>query len=233
VIIADVSGHGLATGLRMAMLKAALLILVEQTRDPGEILARLDRVVRMGAERRYFVTATLGILDLESGALSLTNAGHPPTYRIRGEQVDEVLIPGSALGGLGHTYGHVEITLAPGDIVVWLSDGLIEASNSDDEPFGYDQVIAALRPPNSRQLQTAATMRDRLLAAVERHADGQPPADDRTLVVLRWGGPKERVNRAAQREASAVRTEATEVAGAGVLGGAEAGMPSAAKIRRT
>ncbi len=64
MIIADVSGHGLSSGLRMAMLKAALLILVEETREPEEILSRLDGVVRSNRERRFFVTATLGLFNL-------------------------------------------------------------------------------------------------------------------------------------------------------------------------
>ncbi|HYN20554.1 MAG TPA: SpoIIE family protein phosphatase, partial [Thermoanaerobaculia bacterium] len=68
VVIADVAGHGLSTGLRMAMLKAALLILIEETRNPEEILRRLDSVVR-NSEARTFVTATLAIVDLGRGLL--------------------------------------------------------------------------------------------------------------------------------------------------------------------
>jgi serine phosphatase RsbU (regulator of sigma subunit) len=187
VVIADVSGHGLSTGLRMAMLKAALIILFEQTREPGEILDRLDAVVRSNADSRYFVTATIGLVDLKTGKLRLTNAGHPPTYRVRGAQVDEIMLPGSALGGLGHSYGRSEIALEPGDIVVWLSDGLIEATNSSDDPFGYDKVVRALAAEGRAGADTATAVRDRLLVAVARHVDGHPPTDDRTLVALRWG----------------------------------------------
>lgn len=183
VVIADVSGHGLSTGLRMAMIKAALLILIEETRDPDEILRRLDSVVR-NSEDRTFVTATLGIVDLARGILNLTNAGHPPTYIIRGRQVQEILLPGSPLGGLGHTYGHATVPLQPGDLVVWLSDGLIEAVDETGEPFGYEAVVEALA--GGQAGQDAADVRDRLLAAVGQHAEGRPPSDDRTLVVMRY-----------------------------------------------
>jgi serine phosphatase RsbU (regulator of sigma subunit) len=215
VIIADVSGHGLASGLRMAMLKSALLILVEDTRDPGEILNRLDRVVRNEPERRYFVTATLGIIDLDTGRMRLLNAGHPPTYRIHGQEVEEIVLPGSALGGLGHSYGRRDVALEPGDLVVWLSDGLIEATNAADEPFGYDQVIEALRPPKDAGVITAASVRDQLLAAVDRHMDGQPPADDRTLVVVRWANAARRPDAEGQRDEEAVR-DATVATAVGV-----------------
>ncbi len=185
VMIADVSGHGLSTGLRMAMLKSALLILVEETRRPEEILRRLDAVVRNG-ESRVFVTATLAIIDLDAKVLRLTNAGHPPTYLVRGAQVREILLPSSALGGLGHNYTQTELPLERGDVLVWLSDGLIEAPGRSGDPFGYDRVVEALR--GGAYGQTAVEVRDRLLTAIARYAGGQPPTDDRTLVVLRFLG---------------------------------------------
>lgn len=185
VMIADVSGHGLSTGLRMAMLKSALLILVEETRKPEEILRRLDAIVRNG-ESRVFVTATLAIVDLDAKVLRLTNAGHPPTYLVRGAQVREILLPSSPLGGLGHDYAQAELPLERGDVVVWLSDGLIEAPGRNGDPFGYDGVVEALRGGSGGQ--SAVEVRDRLLTAIARHAGGQPPTDDRTLVVLRFLG---------------------------------------------
>jgi HAMP domain-containing protein len=187
VVIADVSGHGLSSGLRMAMLKAALLILVEETVEPEEILRRLDRVVRTKGETRVFVTATLALLDLRTGTLRLTNAGHPPTYLLRRGEVEEIVLPGSPLGGIGHTYGHASRDLEPGDVVVWLSDGLIEAGNDADEPFGYEKILEALV---GMEGLGAAEVRNRLLDAVARYTGGQPPSDDRTLVVMRYLGTK-------------------------------------------
>jgi serine phosphatase RsbU (regulator of sigma subunit) len=219
VIIADVSGHGLSTGLRMAMLKAALLILIEQTRDPEEILLRLDAVVRANSETRFFVTATLATFDVRLGRLSLTNAGHPPTYVVRaGGDVEEIMLPSSPLGGLGHSYVRRDVQLERGDIVVWLSDGLFEGVDENDEPFGYDRVKAALttplptpgaggrdaaRAPRAAGDLSAARVRDRLLAAVAAHVGELPPTDDRTLVVMRWLGP---VTVAATAEAPAEAT---------------------------
>lgn len=183
VIIADVSGHGLSSGLRMAMVKAALLILVEETSEPEEIFRRLDRVVRDG---RAFVTATLGLIHLPTGTLRLLNAGHPPTYVIRRGEAREILLPSSPLGGLGKTYGHETVALERGDVVVWLSDGLIEAANAAGDPFGYDTVLQTLQ--GFADDVSAADVRNRLLAAIERHVGSQPPGDDRTLMVMRWRG---------------------------------------------
>jgi len=70
-------------------------------------------------------------------------------------------------------------------VLIWLSDGLIEASDGDDEPFGYDRIEATLAGPGDSAVQ----VRDRLLAAVEAHTEGRPAMDDRTLVVMRYSTP--------------------------------------------
>jgi serine phosphatase RsbU (regulator of sigma subunit) len=186
VVIADVSGHGLPTGLRMAMVKAALGILVSETHEPDEILRRLDSTVRSGDqsgdESRFFVTASFARVDFRRGAIDLTNAGHPPTYLVRGGATEEILLPSSPLGGLGHDYASRRIDLEDGDAVVWLSDGMIEATNGEGDPFGYERVQDALAGP----APTAQTVRDRLVAAVDAHTGGRPAQDDRTLVVLHY-----------------------------------------------
>jgi HAMP domain-containing protein len=184
VFIADVSGHGLSTGLRMAMIKSALSILVEDGAAPEAILRRLDTLVRADVETRSFVTATLSLVDLASGTLDLWNAGHPPTYLLRRGEVREILLPSSPLGGLGAVYDRATVRLEPGDVVVWLSDGLIEAPGPDGQPFGYDATLAALAGPCAG----ACEVRDRLLQAIAAHAGATPPEDDRTLVVMEWRG---------------------------------------------
>jgi serine phosphatase RsbU (regulator of sigma subunit) len=184
VFIADVSGHGLSTGLRMAMIKSALSILVEDGAPPEAILKRLDALVRADVETRSFVTATLALIDLAAGTLELWNAGHPPTYLLRRGEVREILLPSSALGGLGAVYDRATVRLEPGDVLVWLSDGLIEAPGPDGQPFGYEATLAALAGPCAG----APEIRDRLLQAIARHAGDTPPEDDRTLVVMEWRG---------------------------------------------
>jgi serine phosphatase RsbU (regulator of sigma subunit)/Ca2+/Na+ antiporter len=185
VAIADVSGHGLSSGLRMAMLKAALFILIEEEERPEVILQRLDALVRSNQDQRFFVTATLGIVDLGTGRLELVNAGHPPTYLLRRGEVREVVLPSSPLGCLGSHYGSEVLALEPGDFVVWLSDGLIEATDAGGEAFGYEAVNRAL----AGEAASALEVRARLLAAVEAHTGGLPAGDDRTLVVMHYRAP--------------------------------------------
>lgn len=186
VVIADVSGHGLSTGLRMAMLKAALVILVEERKSPVEIFRRLNTMVRAEREKRFFVTSALAVVDFRKGVMQLTNAGHPPTYLVRDGEVEEILLTGSPLGALGDDYGHEEVALVSGDVVVWLSDGIIEAANDKDEPFGYERTRSGL----AGKAATAAEVRNRLLAEVARHTGGLAALDDKTLVAMRFLAPQ-------------------------------------------
>src|SRR6185503_7229068 len=164
VVMADVSGHGLSAGLRMAMLKAALVMLLEQRLPAQDVFARLNRLVREGQGNvgsRPLVTATLAIFDPVTGALELTNAGHVPTYILSRGTVQEILLPSPPLGMLGDRYAHRDLTLQPGDLMVLLSDGLIETADAAGEPFGFDAVESALKGGG-----TATQVRDRLLAGV-------------------------------------------------------------------
>jgi phosphoserine phosphatase RsbU/P len=148
------------------------------------VFKRLNRLVREGHGNigaRPLVTATLATFDPKTGGLELTNAGHVPTYVLRGGKVEEIMLPSPPLGVLGDRYASCELSLRPGDLVVWLSDGLIETADAEGEPFGFDHVTRALAGGG-----TAAQVRDRLLAHVAAHGQGAPPADDRTLVVLRY-----------------------------------------------
>jgi serine phosphatase RsbU (regulator of sigma subunit) len=184
VVVADVSGHGLSAGLRMAMLKAALVMLLEQRLPAHDVFSRLNRLVREGQGNvgaRPLVTATLAFFDPRAGTLELTNAGHVPTYVLTDGRVEEILLPSPPLGVLGDRYARTQIQLRPGDLVVWLSDGLVETADPKGDPFGYDEVVRALAGSG-----TAAQVRDGLLARVAAHSPGAPPADDRTLVVLRY-----------------------------------------------
>jgi serine phosphatase RsbU (regulator of sigma subunit) len=184
VVVADVAGHGLSAGLRMAMIKSAIDTLVQERHHPDRIFASLDRLVRGQEGERSFVTATLTLLDLEAGVAEITNAGHPPTYLVRGGEVEEILLPGTPLGTLGGRFGRRRVELEADDVLVWLSDGFIEACDDAQDSFGYDRTLEALAGAQD----AAETVRDRLLEAVRRHTGDRPAEDDRTLVVLRYLG---------------------------------------------
>jgi serine phosphatase RsbU (regulator of sigma subunit) len=114
--------------------------------------------------------------------MELTNAAHAPTYLVRQGRVSEIALTGHPLGALGDVYGRQTVELRDGDVVIWLSDGLIEATDDSGEPFGYDRLEQALQGTSS----SAAEVRDRLLAAEEAFTHGRPAEDDQTLVAMRY-----------------------------------------------
>jgi serine phosphatase RsbU (regulator of sigma subunit) len=182
VVIADVSGHGLSSGLRMSMLKAALTLLLPERTDSLALFGRLDELVRTTPDRRFFVTATLAIVDFRRETVELTNAGHPPTYRVRQGEVVEVVMPSSPLGSLGRRFASTTIDFQPGDTLVWLSDGLIEAQSPEGELYGYERMLSTL----AVEAGSAEQMRQALMRSIESFTRGEAVGDDRTLVVLRY-----------------------------------------------
>lgn len=188
VVVADVSGHGLAAGLRMAMVKSAFELLSEEESDPATLLGRLHHLLRdrlqSPNQRRSFVTATLTAIDRATGEIEIVNAGHPPTYLLRGGEVTEIELHGSPLGLLKPAFPTHHDTLQEGDVLVWLSDGLLEATDRHDELFGYQRIVDTLRGHSD----DIDEVRSALLEAVAEHyGDGGHLDDDLTLVVMRWG----------------------------------------------
>jgi len=186
VAIGDVSGHGLSTGLVMAMVKAAITTLVEEGADETSLFERLNQLVFRSTERRAFMTLAFTIFDLERGTIRHTNAGHLYPYLLRNGSDAPIPIesPSLPLGVRSAIVSHtVEVALHEGDTVVYLSDGIVEAQDENGDPFGFDQLEALLARQTDR---TPDAIRDAILTAIARHAGTRPADDDRTVMVLRF-----------------------------------------------
>lgn len=186
VAIGDVSGHGLSTGLVMAMVKAAITTLVEEGADEESLFKRLNELVFRSTERRAFMTLAFTIFDLENGRIRHTNAGHLYPYILRDGQAMPLSIesPSLPLGVRAELATQtVDMDLQEGDAVIYLSDGIIEAQNENGDPFGFDQLEVLLGRQTDR---SPATIRDQILEAVARHSGSRPADDDRTVMVLRF-----------------------------------------------
>ncbi len=186
VAIGDVSGHGLSTGLVMAMVKAAITTLVEEGADEESIFERLNQLVYRSTERRAFMTLAFTIFDLKNGRIRHTNAGHLYPYLLREGNPSPLSIesPSLPLGVRESIVSHtVELDLQEGDTIVYLSDGIIEAQNENGDPLGFDHLEALLAQQTDR---SPAAIRDQILDAVARHSGTRPADDDRTVMVLRF-----------------------------------------------
>ena len=112
----------------------------------------------------------------------LTNAGQLAPYRVSPTGVEALSLPSFPLGLFpDRTFPSRPERFAGGDRLVFYSDGLVEAADAADEPFGFERFEAVLR---EHAAAPAAALRDALLAAVAAHTGGRPAEDDRTLLIL-------------------------------------------------
>ena len=186
VAIGDVSGHGLSTGLVMAMVKAAITTLVEEGADETSLFQRLNELVYRSTDRRAFMTLAFTIFDVEHGTIRHTNAGHLYPYLLRENSDRPISIesPSLPLGVRSSmTTMTAEEDLREGDTIVYLSDGIVEAQDQNGDPFGFDQLETLLAEQQDR---SPSAIRDAILDAIARHAGTRPADDDRTIMILRF-----------------------------------------------
>lgn len=194
VAIADVVGKGIGASLLMATLQAGFRLVrpdLAAASDPGAALtdatARLNRLVAESTEAHQFVTLAWAIVD--QGIVHYVVAGHPPPRGLRaGGQVDEFEVGGPLLGVLPEaTFRAGTAPLAPGDALVFYTDGATEAQNpAGDElgPAGLDQILRQSGAPSAAALAVAAEQGVDAWAA-----GGGAEDDDLTLVVVRRPSP--------------------------------------------
>ncbi|HRY42890.1 MAG TPA: PP2C family protein-serine/threonine phosphatase [Thermoanaerobaculia bacterium] len=180
----DVAGHGLTSGIVMAMTKSALLVQTGHDPSPVKVMEVLNETVRKTAPKRMLMTFFFGVLDPATGNLRYCSAGHLDPYVVRagGERLDPLSAWGFPLG-VRRREPFVEhvARLHPGDRLVLYSDGLIEALDDDGEPFGFSRFEEVL---TRAARDGAGEIRQALLTAVRRFTRNRPPEDDQTLVVL-------------------------------------------------
>jgi len=184
LMIADVSGKGMAASLLTASLQAFSAGPIEDGLPPDEICVRLSRLLFRRTPPEKFATAFLAVLETATGLLRYTNAGHNPSVVVRaGGEVEALGQTGVPLGLLPSArYRAGETTLAPGDLLVLYTDGIAEAADPEDEEYGLERIqkVCALHRKDACPELAAALELD-----LETFARGVPFADDRTLVLAR------------------------------------------------
>jgi serine phosphatase RsbU (regulator of sigma subunit) len=182
IALGDVSGHGLPTGLLVAMAKAALATLLEAAHSGAELFGRLNDLIHRSTDPRHYMTLVVLAYDPRTRRGLLTNAGQLAPYRISGGRVEALSLPGLPLGLFpDRSFPEREFAFESGDVVVFLTDGFVEAADGKDEPIGFERVEAVLAKSAAGG---AAAIRDALLAAVRAHTGERPADDDRTLLIL-------------------------------------------------
>ncbi len=181
VVVGDVAGHGLGSGLLLSGIRSCLHLLIEELDRPAEVLQKLDRMVRETTDRRTFVTLLIAVLDHEAGTLTLASAGHPPAVKVPGGELSYGAPPlGTRLGAV---YGEETVPFGAGERLVLYTDGLTEARDHQGQEYGGGRLARAIERAGS--LRSARGLREAILEDLSRFKGDSDPADDITLVVLR------------------------------------------------
>ena len=182
----DVSGKGTAAALFGSLAIGILRELVHDNEaSPAEMLAELNSRLLAARLDARFIAMQFAIYDAALRELTIANAGGTLPLLVKGGQVTEVNVGGMPLGLLPDAeYDEVRLSLSPGDVVVFASDGIHESMNKEQEEFGVDRLKALLSTimPNDPGYKVA----QRIVKATDEHTGpGRTPHDDRTLLVLR------------------------------------------------
>lgn len=180
--IGDATGHGMNAGLVVSAVKS----LFKTSAPDADNLETLDRISQgvksMNLKRLYMV---MTLVTFNHNKLELAGAGMPPTliYRANEDLVEEILLEGMPLGGfIGAEREEASFELQPGDTLLFMSDGLPEMLNPENEMLDYPKTKELFAEVASQSPQAII---DHLFNAGMSWAQGRPPEDDVTLVVMK------------------------------------------------
>jgi sigma-B regulation protein RsbU (phosphoserine phosphatase) len=169
----------------MAEVRAATHVLAAIQLTLEEFIAKLNVLLLKSTERKTFVTLFAGIIDTNTGLLSYVNAGHPPPFVMK----ENELIPlerGTIPLGIMATLPQCGVRTEPFPRGSWLTsytDGVLERRSTQGEEYGEERLRAsAMRSCNV----DARTCADQLLSDVKSFGEGHELDDDLTIAVVQW-----------------------------------------------
>lgn len=190
IVIADVSGKGIPAALFMMSAKTLIKNFAETGMSPAEVFRHANKKLCESNEAGMFVTAFMGVLEIETGKFTYVNAGHNPPFIKKGnggfEQMK--LKPGFVLGAFDSFAYEQEETYLNGDDTVFLyTDGVTEAQNNKSQLFGTDRLSDVLNKNTDKaSKELLSAVRD----SVSAYVDGAEQSDDLTMLALSYH-PKE------------------------------------------
>lgn len=184
VVIADVTGKGIAAALLMAFARPVIHAALDAAPSPADALQRTNRILVDELHTALFITALAARLELATGQLRMANAGHEPPLLVPGDGRPIVPIEGN--GPLLGAFASLTITetvteLAPGDRLVLYTDGVTDSLGPSGQRFGKERLVQTLEATRDGTAQDlVAAIRD----AVAGHRESVEPVDDVTIVAV-------------------------------------------------
>jgi serine phosphatase RsbU (regulator of sigma subunit) len=197
LVLGDATGHGIHSALIAATARGAVEALAaveERLLTPEQVLRAIDQSIRMLGETNVLMTAFAAVFDSETGTMHYANAGQNFPYVMKSgatrvlEQARIIAAAGNPLGDrtIAEQIRRGSIQLDPGDVFVCFSDGVVERANPAGKLFGDRRLRVALTGQAVPDPQALVGIRDAVLAAIERHAEGTQLSDDITFVLCQY-----------------------------------------------
>jgi sigma-B regulation protein RsbU (phosphoserine phosphatase) len=191
LVIGDVSGHGLASGLLLSGVRSCLYLLEKDLAAPVNVLSRLNEMVRKTTDRRTYVTLLCAVLDRSADGsgvtLTVANAGHPPVlhWDAQAKTFAEVGEGAPPLGTLLEAeFQQSQRKVRRGDLLILFTDGLIETRNGPDQDYGFARLERTVaRAANGTH--SVREIRDAILGDLSHFKGDAEQSDDITVVVAR------------------------------------------------
>lgn len=186
ITIADVSGKGVPAAFLMALGRSVLRTLT-LTGDfaPNENLNELNKIIYSDITEDMFITMMHSKYNKENKTLYYSNAGHNPlvVYRASTDSIELHTVKGVAIGFLEeYKYRQGEIQLNKGDIVIFYTDGITEAENSNKEMFGLERLKEVIY---NNKNKSPKELRKVILESINRFRKDYEQIDDLTFVILK------------------------------------------------
>jgi serine phosphatase RsbU (regulator of sigma subunit) len=190
ILIADVSGKGASAALYMGMVKGIIQTLSGTCATPEELLRKANVALYGIVDQRWFVTMTCAQIIEPERRLRIVRAGHCPTLVVQKGEGSYSKPKGIGLAIakpalFDRNLEMEEKCFVAGDVAVFFSDGLPEATSPDGEELGYDQ-LREIVVTAATKAHGATEMRDAIFEGISTFTQGELPDDDSTLVIIRW-----------------------------------------------
>ena len=188
IIIADVSDKGVPAALYMMSSKIIIKYRAEQGGTPAEILTEVGRKMKKDNKSMMFVTVWMGILDISTGIMTCTNAGHEKPIIKSGDGEFRICMDdhGPMVGVFNKVeYQDYKIELNRGDVVFVYTDGVVEATNTSDEMYKIDRLVDTL---NEVKDKTPEEISSYVRQSVNEFVNGANQFDDLTMLCLKYKG---------------------------------------------
>jgi len=183
ITVGDVSGKGAPAALYAALVSGIIRSLAHGEPSPAQLLSGVNRALTQRRLDANYVVLCCAVWDDDKKTMRVANSGLPRPIHYRQGHAHMIQAAGLPPGMFADaTYDEITIHAEPGDVFVFISDGIIDSSNAHDEQFGRTRVEHVVVESAGG---TAQQIVDAIIDAADQFAAGAPAFDDQTAVVLK------------------------------------------------